>query len=367
MLVAMTPIGTGLAVPERLEEDRAYFRIDELVAARGYYETEGYVVLRGIVPAALCDRIRESFEREVRGSPTPILRQQEMRYERNCFDANGFLNNPIFNIQDLETRRFGAFKAAALDALTHAPVARAVSVLLADGPEPEPAKIIQSMFFEGGVGTWPHQDSYYQDSARRIGGGIAGWFALEDVDAGAGRFYVLPGSHRRMPVIRNSGKLDFAFHHASYKRAVLEAAAAHGFEWRAPYLAKGDVLFWNSCTVHGSLSPIVERKASRTSLTAHYLQQSDEMRQFHARVRRQKTRLHNGMSVALLHDQDRWPNRLAREIASRYPEAWATARRVAIRTLLVVADWRRRDRSPVAEPEQPVPAPPRDWPSGSGP
>ncbi len=51
------------------------------------------------------------------------------------------------------------------------------------------------MFFEAPAGTRAHQDSYDPDSAARLGGCIAGWFAPEDIDAGAGRFYVCPGSH----------------------------------------------------------------------------------------------------------------------------------------------------------------------------
>jgi phytanoyl-CoA hydroxylase len=45
---------------------------------------------------------------------------------------------------------------------------------------------------------------------------------------------------------------------------------AHQDTIHAPALKKGDVLFWNSRTVHGSLETTDERY-SRKSLTAHYL------------------------------------------------------------------------------------------------
>jgi phytanoyl-CoA hydroxylase len=337
MFAATSPSGTQLPVPEGPDEDPLWFGRDDLDAAARFYAAEGYVVMRGLVPPALCDAVRAAFDREVRFSATPMLRQQDMRYERNRFDGSGFLANPIFNVQDLETRRFGTFKRAALDILTGPAVVRLAAALLADRAAPEPAKLIQSMFFEAGVGTWAHQDSYYQDSASELGAGTAGWFALEDVSARAGRFYILPRSHREAPLIRNEGPLDFATGHERYKEAVVAMAAGAGFEWRAPWLGKGDVLFWTSRTVHGSLHPAPGCAGSRASLTAHYLRESDAMLQFQARIRPQKTTRHNGVLVALLHDQDEWRNRAARFVASRYPKAWALARRAAIGTLLRVS------------------------------
>jgi phytanoyl-CoA hydroxylase len=295
-------------------------------------------VLRGLVPAALCDRVRATFDREVRPSALPILRQTNMRYEPNRFDADGFLANPIFNVQDLETRRFGGFKTAALDTLTHPDVKRAVAALL----DAERAKLIQSMFFEGSVGTWAHQDSYYQDSAE-LGRCAAGWFALEDMRADTGRFYVCPGSHLRVPVIRNESELDLAYGHERYKEAVLAAARRYEVEWRSPFLRQGDVLFWSSRTIHGSL-PTRERGVSRTSLTAHYLRDGDEMLQFHSRVRRQNLTTHNGMTVGRLHDQDDWRNRAIRDLAASFPTAFAAARRASIRALLLIIQQRRRWR-----------------------
>jgi phytanoyl-CoA hydroxylase len=108
-------------------------------------------------------------------------------------------------------------------------------------------------------------------------------------------------------------------------------------------LHKGDVLFWTSRTIHGSL-PARERGVSRASLTAHYLRDSDEMLQFHSRVRRQNLTTHNGMTVGRLHDQDDWRNRAIRDLAASFPTAFAAARRVSIRALLLILQQRRRWR-----------------------
>lgn len=332
MLDAATPFGTTVHLPRTAAEDLPYPPPERPSEVAAFFEREGYVVLRGLLPAAVCDAVRTAFDAEVRRSPVPILRQKNMRYERNEFSAEGFLSNPIFNFQDLETRRFGRFKRAALDALTHPRLAAATAALLGnDGP----AKLVQTMFFEAPAGTWAHQDSYYQDSAESLGRCVAAWVALEDIAPGAGRFYVVPRSHRLMPVLRNAGNLAVAPHHERYKQAMVEAVREARLESHAPALAKGDVLLWGSLTVHGSL-PAGRRGASRTSLTAHYLREADEMLQFHTRIRRQARMRHNGMTVCLLHDQDRLHNRMVRSFAWHLPGLHGTARRAAIRALLAL-------------------------------
>src|SRR5688572_24520471 len=129
---------------------------------------------------AFCDKVLSGFAAELRPSKTPILRQKNMRYERNAYDSFGRLTNPIFNIQDFEQGRFPEFRGAALNLLTSPAVQGAVAALLDAPTQAGSVKMIQSMFFEAPAGTWAHQDSYYQDSAGRLGGSVAGWFALED-------------------------------------------------------------------------------------------------------------------------------------------------------------------------------------------
>lgn len=340
-----TPIDTTIDIPNALSEDRPYFTPDQVAAAVAYYRREGYVVIRGLLPPDLCDAIRAAYRTEVRPSRTPILRQKNMRYERNSFDADGFLANPIFNVQDLETRRFSRFKQNALDGVTQARVARLTAALIGVSR----TKLIQTMFFEAPAGTWAHQDSYYQDSAVALGRCVAGWYALEDVDAAAGRFYVCPRSHESISVMRNAGEWDFATGHDRYRQAVLDSMRRHGMELRAPYLAKGDVIFWNSLTVHGSFAAS-GRGVSRSSLTAHYLPETDDMLQFHTRVRHQKMISVNGMPVAQLHDQDMLRNRLVRGLAAHAPGPYAAARKLAMRGLFLAGRLRRRSEAQSAAP-----------------
>ncbi|MGA2552189.1 MAG: phytanoyl-CoA dioxygenase family protein [Burkholderiaceae bacterium] len=334
MLQATDPLGNIIHVPETLDEDSSYFSIEQLVAACAYYRDQGYVVIRGLVAPELCDRVMAAFDRQARNSKVPILRQKNMRYERNMFDSDGLLVNPIFNIQDLQSSHFGIFKQAVLDMYTDSGVTRVAASVLGCVGAGERVRLIESMFFEAPAGTWPHQDSYYQDSADSLGGATAAWFALEDIGARAGRFYVCPRSHREASPILNHGKNNFGTGHNHYREAVLALARQHQFEWRAPYLAKGDVLFWNSLTIHGSLSQAAGSHESRRSLTGHYLRRTDELLQFHTRLRHQKKSHHRGVEIGLLHDQDELRNRVARTMAFHFPGLWATARSVAIKALV---------------------------------
>src|SRR6185312_17127504 len=51
--------------------------------------------------------------------------------------------------------------------------------------------LMQTMLFDANTATPAHQDWWYLDSVPR-GHLLAGWFAMEDIDERAGRFYVLP-------------------------------------------------------------------------------------------------------------------------------------------------------------------------------
>lgn len=338
MLDVETPTGDRFAIPETLAEDAPYFAADPdgFSGAAEYYAEHGYVVVRQLVPAERCVALRQAYVNGAKHSRTPMLRQKNMRYERNVLDSDGFLVNPIFNVQDLGSGALDAFRRAALDILTGENVQRATRLLL----DTDDVKLIQSMFFEAPAGTWAHQDSYYQDSASATGLCVAGWFALEDIDAGAGRFYVCPGSHKSFPLVRNAGKLNFATGHLAYQQAVLDRMRAQHVGFAMPYLAAGDVLFWNSLTVHGSL-PASRAGVSRLSLTAHYLRAQDQMLQFHSRIRTQKLARYNGTTISLLHDQNEWKNRLIREAAFRFPRTHMAARRAALNAVLRLNQGRK--------------------------
>ncbi len=302
-------------------------RASDGAALRRSYDVEGYVVVRELVPCSLCDRARVAFAAEVKPYPGPLYRQTSSgNPERHVFSDHGYLLNPILNIQSLRHSRFPTFRAAGLAILTHPELHRAVEAILG-----EPATIVQSMYFEGNSATWPHQDAYYLDSAGP-GGMVGAWIALEDIAAGAGRFYVYPRSHL-IDLAPNRGDLDIAFHHDRYKSHVRDVIAAHGLTLRAPALCRGDVLFWSPKTIHGSLET-TEPQHSRSSITAHLLAASSELLQFQRRRRRLAPVPINDVRVHLPKNQNAWAPRAVLWAESTFSRTFQAAKRAAIKFVL---------------------------------
>jgi phytanoyl-CoA hydroxylase len=242
------------------------------------------------------------------------------------FTDHGHLLNPILNLQSLRQARFPRFRAAGLEILTHPDLHEAARAILG-----APGVIVQSMYFEGNAGTWAHQDAYYLDSAGP-GGMVGAWIALEDIAAGAGRFYVYPRSHL-IELAHNRGDFDIAFHHGRYKQHVLEAIAAHGLSLHAPALARGDVLFWSTRTIHGSLAT-TEPWHSRSSITAHLLAAGAGLLQFQRRRRRLAPVAINGVQMHLPKNQNAWGPRAVLWAESTFPTISRLAKRATIKLML---------------------------------
>jgi phytanoyl-CoA hydroxylase len=154
----------------------------------------------------------------------------------------------------------------------------------------------------------------------------AAWFAVEDIKPGGGRFYIYPRSHL-YDVARNSGVYDIAFNHARYKDLVKRAIEDQGFECRAPALSKGDVLFFNAKTIHGSLeSP--EPQYSRRSFTAHYIPESHRMLQHQSTIKPLQLKCINGMNVNHPKDLSYFSNRTILVIETTFPKSFQLAKRL---------------------------------------
>jgi phytanoyl-CoA hydroxylase len=125
--------------------------------------------------------------------------------------------------------------------------------------------LVMSMFFDQNLGTPAHQNSYYLDSLPH-GNLTAVWIALEDIDKRAGRFYVIPKTQNHFFEL-SSDEIKFS---DKYEKKVNDFIIEEGLQVYAPALKKGDVIFWNSGTIHGSLKTLDEN-LSRKSITAHFV------------------------------------------------------------------------------------------------
>lgn len=226
--------------------------------AQEYYEANGYYVWPGLIPGGMVDNLVARYQSEILPSKQAFFRQTTNRYEVNRLNQYGYVEQSFLDIHDY--RKFPEFSNFAKDIYS----SREMHGALAEVTGFDSFKLMQTMLFDANTETQPHQDCWYLDTVPN-GHLLAVWIALEDIDERAGRFFVVPKSHR----------LDFhsdtpGLSHEDWIARVRNYVNTHPEEVYAPALRKGDVLFWNSHTIHGAL-PTKDPSFSRRSLTAHYM------------------------------------------------------------------------------------------------
>jgi phytanoyl-CoA hydroxylase len=274
MIALQTPSGLSAPVPEVVDEDPSiHFKPDDLVAIKRYYADNGYVVVDSVIEPEICDEMRELWNTEVKLSKAAIYRQATAKLEVNRHNENGWVMNPILNLQSVDPKQYPNFRSTAKSSIfNNRSLAKLFTALLGERP-----KIVQSMYFEGNSATREHQDSYYLDS-EHVGTMTAAWIALEDIAPRAGRFFVCPKTHLlNWPSQNLDNNIVDAYD--NYIESVLENFRQSNSSVRAPVLRKGSVLFWNALTIHGSLDSH-DKQFSRSSITCHAIPESHKFLQF---------------------------------------------------------------------------------------
>jgi phytanoyl-CoA hydroxylase len=328
MISLKTPRCLPVEVPETPAEDPSpRFSPDERTAIKEYYDTNGYVVVSGVFSSQVCDRQRELWDREVKPFDGFIYRQATARAERHVFNHNGWVMNPILNLQSVDPAHFAEFRAHATGSVLTATALRDLfRCLLGERP-----KIVQSMYFEGNSATWEHQDSYYLDS-EKIGEMAAAWIAMEDIAATAGRFFVCPRSH----LIRlddHSLHNNVVEHHEVYITSVVDKIRQQQLQIRAPALEQGDVLFWNALTIHGSLDS-QDMHRSRSSITCHAIPVSRRFLSLQSRAADVPTDELNGTHVFRPKDLAALRNRVVFQVETRCPRMFYWAKHQAVKRMI---------------------------------
>lgn len=323
-----SPDGSEIAIPVKVNDVAdPYLNLRNETAIRDYYDQQGYVVFRNLIPGELCDQARLAFEQEVKPYEGYLYRQPSSGDpEKHIFTESGYVLNSILNLQDLNRKKFPQFREISLSILTHSKMYDAVKTILG-----EPGKLVQSMYFEGNPSTWAHQDTYYLDSTK-IGRMTAAWIAVEDIQPGAGRFYIFPGSHK-IDMAKNGGDFDIAFNHSKYKSLILSVIKKYGLECRAPAMRKGDVLFWSAKTIHGSLETS-QPTHSRCSFTGHFIPELAGFLQFQSIEKPLNLRKINSFQVHHPKDQNNIKNRAIFQIETRFPKTFKLVKRSVIKMLL---------------------------------
>lgn len=260
-----SPVGQALAIPERLDEDDMSFSLNDIEGAASYYREQGYAVIRGVIPAATCADFLDEFRKSVKPY-AGVIDRISGQSERHVFNAQGHMTNAIRNIQKSSEGGFRKYQAQTLDMLTHKNLQRFLSAF--HGPR---MRLLSCNHFEANPETYAHQDCFF--GKKEVGDVIGAWVALEDIHVEAGRLYVCPFSHTLdVPQIAKEKELPLDKLYPgdpAYRRLMLRLLEDNDVVCKAPYMAAGDVIFWDSRTIHGSLVT-TKPQHSRSSFTAHY-------------------------------------------------------------------------------------------------
>jgi phytanoyl-CoA hydroxylase len=325
MLELSTPRGLLVQVPETPAEDPSpRFSTNEMAAIRDYYRENGYVIVRKLLESETCDSQRRLWDEEVKPFGGYIYRQATAKAEKHVFNQNGWVMNPILNLQSVDPKRFPRFRRHATESVLASPDLRDVFAgLLGELP-----KVVQSMYFEGNSATWEHQDSYYLDS-EKVGEMVAAWIAIEDIAAQAGRFFICPGSHK-FKLDEHGLENNIAEHHEVYISSVVNKIRKLNLEIKAPALQKGDVLFWNALTIHGSLNT-QDPRHSRSSITCHAIPSSRLFLHHQILLWDVATDTVNNTKIFRPKDLGLLKNRLIFQLETRFPTLFYWAKRRAVK------------------------------------
>ncbi|CAM2066333.1 Phytanoyl-CoA dioxygenase family protein [Sulfidibacter corallicola] len=273
--------------------------VDELEIAR--FDTEGYLVCRGLVPGSSCDRLKAAFEDDIKPFRGVMARDTTREPEAHRFSESGAIVNALLHPHDLTRKAFRPFRDACLHVLSSSALLHWARRLIGADPV-----LVKSVYHESGTGKAPHADTHFMDS-QLTGRMIGCWIALEDIAAQAGRFFVYPGSHRLHDATHFPEDAVEGF--LAYESAMLEAIRGYYLEGdtanlrafelartrladvirgcrlacRTPELKKGDVLFWHARTLHGSLKP-KNPPRTRHSLTGHFIPAGSRLLRYHSEV-----------------------------------------------------------------------------------
>ncbi len=313
--LCILPRRTVLEQPASCTDADPYPPLSQPQAARAWFEREGYLLVRGAIPARLCQAGVDAFRAEVHGDRTGLFeRHISGKFERHQYTSAGYMKYPIMNLQGLSSRRHAGFRRAGLTVLTHPAIQRAMVALTG-----EMARCVHTMYFDGNQTTWAHRDGNYIDSGND-GQMIGVWIAAEDIHPDAGRFFVLPRSHR-MRVPGEEGDPNSP----EYKARMADFVRDGPLDCVAPVLRQGDMLLWSSMLIHGSL-PTADERWSRRSFTAHYVPVSQPYK-WNVRSHQSENSIRFNRVEVLLHADDGTAlARLRNHVRTEWPRAYGAVR-----------------------------------------
>lgn len=241
-----------------------YFgHLGEIKDPSSFFAVENYIICRGATNLVDLKALFDFYNQKIANSTKLFLRQSK-EWQANQYTPFGGVSNAFLQPHCYQTGIPGEFADKILKLAANPQIQVALKEITGLGRY----HLAQTMFFDQKT-TRPHQDWIYLDS-KPNGHLVAAWIALEDIPTEGIKFFVYPGSQNFQPRTtynqENTGLAVFN----SFLQEIDELLASGKYTIYAPPLQKGDIFFWGSKIVHGSLAgsnPALRRR----SLAAHFL------------------------------------------------------------------------------------------------
>lgn len=259
-------------VPENKKENNSpTFSVNsEFEEIFKYYQDNGYVIIKDILKGKEANTLVKGWEREVKKYKGYLIRQSSSIPEKNIFNEKNWVMNSLQHIQNLPKKEFPELTSSFFNLICeNKKLADLIRFFIQGKP-----RLVQSMFFEGNTKTAAHYDSFYLDD-EIIGRMAACWIALEDIDWNAGRFFICPKSHLETRFQNSQHNVQ----EHNFIESIYKLIKNKNYEVRAPFLQKGEILIWNSLTIHGALQDF-NPENSRKSITVHFTRTNTKFRSF---------------------------------------------------------------------------------------
>ncbi len=226
-----------------------------------FFQKQNYVICRNALDKEPLKILMKHYNEKTLKSRKSYLRQSTHWEKHNLSDVGG-LTNGLLN-PHCYTRRNDKKLA---DYILKICSQRGIHSALTKISGQKSYLLFQTMLFDHST-TRPHQDWIYLDS-RPNGHVIGAWIALEDIFDDGIRFFVYPDSHLFMPQVEYQ-KNPISYYD-DFLLEIDQHLAKKSYQMYAPALQQGDIFFWSSKIIHGSIegTSYVRR---RRSLAVHFL------------------------------------------------------------------------------------------------
>ncbi len=221
-----------------------------------FYQEQDYIICRGATDLQEIDELINFYEQYIVTSPQKYLRQSA-QWETNKKTSFGGIANTFLDPHCYEKGINGEWADHIFRVLSDKHIQESLATISGKSPN---FRLSQSMIFDQTT-TKPHQDWIFLDS-KPNGHLIAGWVALEDIYPESMRFYVYLNTHKFYPKAKYDEMVINEPHsiHESFLKEIEEYIKTHDLEMYAPPLQKGDIIFWGSRIIHGSVEGRAENR-----------------------------------------------------------------------------------------------------------